>query len=211
MKSAELDRLERELGLMSDEGDAIVQSPESEVIASVRPSERRVGGCVSSLWLCGIFGGCVPSLYSCWLTDWMILQGGRYAGQPSRPMFPRLTCPLSGIFLTAAFFGIYSSALTHMDGANIRKWIDKVLSGEHNWFSLLHLPLSGPLPSASGAHDFLSADLGEGNADIDWESFTRGWVHAAASKSLTSSSSIDSSHSSLPPHRSQIEHSQGLQ
>jgi hypothetical protein len=86
MKSADLDRLERELGLVSEDGDNIVQSSESEVISSARPSDRRVGGCVSSLWLCGIFGGCVPALYSCWLTDWMILQGGRYAGEGGPPI-----------------------------------------------------------------------------------------------------------------------------
>lgn len=83
MKSADLDRLERELGLVGDDNEdenKIAQSSGGQVISSVRPSDRRAGGCVSSLWLCGIFGGCVPALYSCWLTDWAILNGDRYTG-----------------------------------------------------------------------------------------------------------------------------------
>jgi hypothetical protein len=86
-----------------------------------------------------------------------------------------------GIFFTAAFFGIYSEALLSMDGANIRKWIDKVLSGEPNWFNLIRLPLS--TPHSNDAHDFLSGDLEEsGGAQVTWESFTRGWIHTAASE-----------------------------
>lgn len=65
-----------------------------------------------------------------------------------------------------------------MDGANIRKWIDKVLTGESNWFKLLRLPLS--TPQNHGAHDFLSDQLEEPGVQVTWESFTRGWIHTAA-------------------------------
>jgi hypothetical protein len=190
IKSADLDRLERELGLIGDEDESqIKHSTEGQVIPSVRPSERRAGGCISSLWLCGIFGGCVPALYSCWLADWAILQGDRYAGMLLLSPLLALLLILSlallaspGIFFTAAFFGIYSDALQSMDGANIRKWIDKVLSGEPNWFSLLRLPLSAQ-NSGKAARDFLSDDLEEDTgAQVTWESFTRGWIHTAASE-----------------------------
>ena len=82
MKSSELDKLERELGLVVDDTfeNSFTQSTDSQVIPSVRSNEIRSGGCISSLWLCGIFGGCVPALYSCWLTDWAILKNDRFAG-----------------------------------------------------------------------------------------------------------------------------------
>lgn len=89
MKSADLDRLERELGLVGeDDENQIKQSTEGHVIQSVRPSERRAGGCISSLWLCGVFGGCMPALYSCWIADWAILQGDRYAGMAFGSVLP---------------------------------------------------------------------------------------------------------------------------
>lgn len=91
-----------------------------------------------------------------------------------------------GVYFTAAFFGIYSNSLLYMDGANIRKWIDKVLSGERDWYKLLHLPLSRIQMKES--QDFLSDNLeSECNPDLDWEGFTRGWIHATASRTIPSS------------------------
>jgi hypothetical protein len=174
MKSAELDRLERELGLLDDdplEG----KLEQSNSIPSVRPAERRLGGCISSLWLCGIFGGCLPAAYSCWLTDYAILKGDRYAGEK---LLTYLNFFLLGIYFTAALFGIYSNALLYMDGSNIRKWIDKVLSAENDWFKLLQVPLA--TKASSGPADFLSGQSEE-TYSLTWESFTRGWIHAAAS------------------------------
>lgn len=68
----------------------------------------------------------------------------------------------------------------YMDGANIRKWIDKVLSGESDWFKLLRLPLSRTHVKES--EDLLSENLEvENDSHVDWEGFTRGWIHATAS------------------------------
>lgn len=81
MKSADLDKLERELGLVVDDTfENTVSQSNSQIISSVHPNERRSGGCVSSLWLCGIFGNCLPALYSSWLTDWAILKNDRFSG-----------------------------------------------------------------------------------------------------------------------------------
>ena len=85
MKSAGLDALEKELGLLEDKS-AISHDSDASVspvsVQSARASERRIGGgCVQSAWLCGVFGGCVPAFYACWLHDWAILNGDRYAGK----------------------------------------------------------------------------------------------------------------------------------
>ena len=90
MKSAGLDALEKELGLLEDEttlshDNAPPTSPAS--VQSAKASERRIGGgCVQSVWLLGVFGGCVPAACACWLHDWAILNGDRYAGK--RVVYP---------------------------------------------------------------------------------------------------------------------------
>lgn len=89
MKSAGLDALERELGLVDDlpdsadsPGGSEGDGPAEGAVASVKPSERRfAGGCVQSVWLLGVFGGCVPAPYACWLHDWAILSEDKYAGR----------------------------------------------------------------------------------------------------------------------------------
>ena len=86
-----------------------------------------------------------------------------------------------GIYFTAALLGIYSNSLLHMDGANIRKWIDKILSFENDWFKLLHIPQIKQT-SSNNTHDLLTnSNSNEEEVQLGWDSFIRGWIHATAS------------------------------
>jgi hypothetical protein len=84
MKSAGLDKLEKELGLLDIDDllsqEAATQSRDTLTAQSAQISHQRTGGIISTLWLCGVFGGCLPPVCALWLTDWALLQKERYYG-----------------------------------------------------------------------------------------------------------------------------------
>jgi hypothetical protein len=67
-----------------------------------------------------------------------------------------------------------------MNGAQIRRWADKVFAGEDNWFRLVELPtMEG---TQSQGVDFLS-DPTPSTPQLDWDGFMRGWIRVSAGAS----------------------------
>lgn len=74
----------------------------------------------------------------------------------------------AGLYLVVALFALYSDSFRGMSGAQISEWIDVIAAGSSDcWFQ--QLPIS--MPNDLGGSAAVST--------LTWESFVRGWVHAA--------------------------------
>lgn len=154
--NASLDELERQMGLLEDSEPDIVApgSPQTSSLGTSLPKSgasyldehrQKGGGAIPSLWLSGIFGGTVPPIQTSWFWDWAIINNERNLG----------------IYATVTLLGIYSTALLSMSEAQIITWIQKVVSGGHDWYKAIPISLQ---------------NIDQKN--LSWESFCRGWLHA---------------------------------
>ncbi len=111
-------------------------------------------------WPCGIFGSLLPPAQTCCLLDWAILN--------SDPYF--------GLYLTASLLGLLESALLDMNGDQFRALLAQMTSSRRSKGA----EQGGVLPEWL----LLCRALGGDGGEVSWESFCRGWLHAATGENI---------------------------
>lgn len=83
--------------------------------------------------------------------------------------------PQIGLYVVVSLFGLYAEALREMSGPQISNWIETIAKGvDDKWFLKLPFSNEGSVRTTVPA------------ANISWDAFIRGWIHAAEGKIVIS-------------------------